>query len=148
MIVVGIDPGKTGAVSVMKPTGLHTINKMPDTPKDIYLLFKAIKLAYRDEEIVAYLERIYGTAASGGNAMVNFGKNSGHIEMALIVLKIKYIEVRSQDWQKELGCLTGSNKNISKRKAQAIFPGVHITHTTADALLIGHYGQKKEKIIC
>lgn len=147
MIVIGIDPGKTGAVTVMKPSGVFTVNAMPDTPTDIYLLFKAIKLGHRDEKIVAYLERIYGTAASGGNAMVNFGKNSGHIEMALIVLKIKYEEVRSSDWQKELGCLTGGNKNVSKRKAQALFPGIHITHTTADSILIARYGQKKEKII-
>jgi hypothetical protein len=43
-------------------------------------------------------------------------------------------------WQKALGCLTKGDKNITKRKAQEMFPGIKVTHATADSLLIAHYG--------
>ena len=48
-----------------------------------------------------------------------------------------------QVWQKALGCMTGGDKNVTKRRAQELFPGHKITHATADALLIAHYGTKQ-----
>lgn len=37
-------------------------------------------------------------------------------------------------------------KNKLKACAQGLFPGVHITLSTADAVLIANYGTTKEKI--
>jgi hypothetical protein len=50
-------------------------------------------------------------------------------------------------WQKSLGCLTHGDKNVSKAAAQRLFPGMKITHATADALLIAYYGYTKERQI-
>lgn len=146
-IIVGVDPGKTGAVTVLKPSGALTINKMPTTPKDIYLLFKSIKVSHKDQQIVVYLEGIFATRVVGSSRALNFGKNHGHLEMAILVLGFEYKDVRPQDWQKELGCLSSGDKNITKRKAQALFPELHLTHDTADSILIARYGQIKEKVI-
>jgi hypothetical protein len=42
-------------------------------------------------------------------------------------------------------CLTGGDKNISKRRAQELFPSLKITHAVADALLIAEYGRRLER---
>ena len=45
-------------------------------------------------------------------------------------------------WQKYLGCLTKGDKNVSKAKAQELFPDLKITHAIADSLLIAEYGRR------
>jgi hypothetical protein len=37
--------------------------------------------------------------------------------------------------------MTKGNKNITKQKAQELFPGIKVTHAIADALLIATYGK-------
>jgi hypothetical protein len=42
-------------------------------------------------------------------------------------------------WQKRLQCLSGGDKNVTKARAQQLFPGVKISHITADALLLAEF---------
>jgi hypothetical protein len=63
--------------------------------------------------------------------------------MALTAAQIPFERVRPAAWQKALGCLTGGDKNVSKRRAQELFPQLKVTHATADALLIAYYGTKQ-----
>jgi hypothetical protein len=76
----------------------------------------------------------------GVKSAFTFGNGFGHLEMALTAAGIPFERVRPQVWQKALGCLTKGDKNITKRKAQEMFPGIKVTHATADSLLIAHYG--------
>ena len=71
-----------------------------------------------------------------------FGRGYGNIEMALTAAGIPFERVRPQVWQKALGCLTKGDKNITKRKAQELFPSIKVTHAIADSLLIANYGTK------
>ena len=64
--------------------------------------------------------------------------------MALTAAGISFERIRPQVWQKSLGCMTGGDKNITKRRAQELFPQLKITHATADALLIAYYGTKQK----
>jgi len=41
-----------------------------------------------------------------------------------------------------MGCMTKGDKNVSKRKAQELFPSMKVTHASADALLIAEYGRR------
>ncbi len=43
---------------------------------------------------------------------------------------------------KTLDCMTGGDKNVTKRKAQELFPEIKVTHAIADALLIGEYARR------
>jgi hypothetical protein len=38
--------------------------------------------------------------------------------------------------------MTKGDKNITKRKAQELFPEIKITHAIADSLLIAEYGRR------
>ena len=75
----------------------------------------------------------------GVKSAFTFGEGFGWLCMALTAAGIPWRTVRPQAWQKELGCLTKGDKNVSKRKAQALFPELTITHATADALLIAEW---------
>jgi len=54
------------------------------------------------------------------------------------------VDVYPMMWQAKMECLTGGNKNVSKHRAQELFPGVRITHAVADALLIAEYGRRRQ----
>ena len=38
-----------------------------------------------------------------------------------------------------MDCLTGGDKNVTKRKAQSLFPWVKVTHAIADSMLLAEY---------
>jgi hypothetical protein len=63
--------------------------------------------------------------------------------MALTAAGIPFERVRPQVWQKAMSCMTGGDKNVSKRKAQELFPAIKCTHATSDALLIAEFGRRK-----
>jgi len=148
--IIGIDPGVNGGISIYsidKKTLIEVV-KMPETPTD---LLTFLKLYSKNSE--AYLEKVGGIPGTGGaNAMFNFGKGYGYLEMALISCKIPFVTVTPQVWMKffQLGTkgkMTSTQwKNKLKAKAQQLFPRVKVTLIISDALLIMHYGYHHSKL--
>lgn len=143
-IVVGVDPGANGAIAWISD-GKACVEKMPDTLQDLWDLVVSISLdaGTGGTGIMAYVEQVYSSPQMGVKSAFTFGNGFGHLEMALTAAGIPFERVRPQVWQKELSCLTGGDKNVSKRRAQELFPHLKVTHATADALLIAHYGTKQ-----
>lgn len=56
--------------------------------------------------------------------------------MVLVGIGIPFEERVPRVWQKIMGCLTGGDKNVSKARAQQLFPQIKVTHAIADSLLI------------
>jgi hypothetical protein len=145
--IIGIDPGGKGAIVVWTHLDTMEIHKMPETPQDVYDLLKVY-----EANSVCYLEKVGGMPGMGGSAMFNFGRGFGHIEMALLALRIPTEIVTPQKWQKELqmgnkGDRTKTEwKNHLKERAQQLFPDKKFTLDTADAALICEYGKRKEKV--
>jgi hypothetical protein len=92
----------------------------------------------------AYIELVHSSPQMGVKSAFTFGNGFGHLEMALTAAGIPFERVRPQVWQKALGCLTKGDKNVSKRRAQELFPQLKVTHATADALLIAEYGRRQK----
>jgi hypothetical protein len=82
----------------------------------------------------------------GVKSAFTFGNGFGHLEMALTAAEIPFSRVRPQEWQKAMGCMTKGDKNVSKAKAQELFPSIKVTHAIADSLLIMQYGINKLKL--
>ena len=80
----------------------------------------------------------------GVKSAFTFGQGLGRLEMALTAAGIPFERDRPQAWQKEMKCMSGGDKNITKRRAQELFPSLKITHANADALLIAEYGRRAE----
>ena len=139
MTVIGCDPGVNGGIAWITD-GKPCVEKMPDTLQDLWELFRDIS---SEGECHAYLEQVHSSPQMGVVSAFTFGNGFGHLEMALTAAGIPFTRVRPQVWQKELGCMTKGDKNVSKRKAQELFPSMKVTHATADSLLIATYGTRK-----
>lgn len=137
-ITVGIDPGANGGIAWIVD-GKACVEKMPDTLLDLCDLIRDIASL---GDCKAYLESVSSSPQMGVCSSFSFGRGYGNLEMALTAAGIPFERVRPQVWQKALGCMTKGDKNVSKRRAQELFPDRKITHATADALLIAYYGTR------
>ena len=139
---IGIDPGINGGVAFVPDSGTPWAHKMPETDRDLIdLLRDSINLF----EARATLEFVSSSPQMGVKSAFTFGEGYGRLQMALTALGVPYERVRPQAWQKAMGCLTKGDKNVSKRKAQELFPAIKVTHAIADALLIAEYGRRTGK---
>ena len=144
--IIGVDPGANGGIAWIT-NGKACVEKMPDTLQDLWELIRDITNHPRSlldgRKYKAYIEAVSSSPQMGVVSAFSFGRGYGNLEMALTAAGIPFERVRPQVWQKALGCMTKGDKNVSKRKAQELFPDRKITHATADALLIAHYGTKQ-----
>jgi Holliday junction resolvasome RuvABC endonuclease subunit len=145
-ITIGIDPGKSGGIAWIDETGRACVEKMPDTLKDLWELIFNISGDYGIYKIEckAYLEQVSSSPQMGVVSAFTFGNGYGHLEMALTAAGIPFERVRPQAWQKAMGCMSKGDKNVTKAKAQELFPQIKVTHATADALLIATYGTRQK----
>ena len=151
MIFIGIDPGKKGGICLIpseaRTSGARTW-KMPETASDLWHLIASFET---DIDTFVLLEEVHaGTYGKGGKMGVssafNFGKNYGHLEMALIAARLPFQRITPSKWQKEFG-LTRKNKeetvtqkkNRHKARAQELCPAIKMTHAIADAFLIAEF---------
>jgi crossover junction endodeoxyribonuclease RuvC len=132
---IGIDPGKHGGIALLE-SGHASAWPMPETGADIRDLLEEFA-----EGSFATIERVHSMPRQGVTSMFTFGKGTGILLGILWGLRIPFAEVTPQRWQKTMNCQTRGDKNVSKARAQALFPELKITHATADALLIATYGQ-------
>jgi hypothetical protein len=147
-ITIGIDPGTNGAIAWIDERGKSCVEKMPDTLQDLWELVRDItnfpRSAIDGRKYKAYLEAVSSSPQMGVVSAFSFGRGYGNLEMALTAAGIPFERVRPQVWQKAMGCMTKGDKNISKAKAQELFPDKKVIHATADALLIALYGTKQQ----
>ena len=146
MIYIGIDPGQSGGIAKISTgadgrmgdlTGdITLVAAMPKTEQDIWMLLA-------DDPILAgrfaFIEKVHAMPKQGVSSTFKFGRNYGFLRACLIAAGIPFDEVSPVKWQRALGCLTKGDKNITKSKAQQLFPDMKFTHATADAMLLAEY---------
>lgn len=150
MRFIGIDPGNSGGIAVLDESGrVLMTTKMPETDGDLFDYLEQCK-APVGEETKAFIEKVHAGIFGGKGKMgvvsaFTFGGSYRAAKMAMVGNKIAFEEVTPQKWQQALACLTKGDKNISKQRAQELFPDLRkVTHAFADALLIAEYGRRLE----
>jgi Holliday junction resolvasome RuvABC endonuclease subunit len=142
MTFLGLDPGLSGSICAVCPSGDPIAHKMPDTDKDLLDLLKSVIFSH-DGHATAILEEVSSSPQMGVVSAFTFGRGFGKLEMALLAAEIPYEKVRPATWQKALRCMSKGDKNVTKKKAQELFPRMKVTHNIADGLLIATYCQRK-----
>lgn len=139
-LIVGIDPGKNGAAAFIDHTGAiyDIIQWSKNTEHDIADAF----IEYGPMVDVVYLENVASRPAQGVRSVFTFGTNFGFWQGLLTGLKLPYEKITPGTWQRSLKCLSQGDKNVTKRKAQQLFPNQKITHAVADAILIAEFGRR------
>ena len=142
---LGADPGMAGSIAFIPDNNPAKAwaEKMPETLADLWATLDNIGFDYTD--IHCCLESVHSMPGQGVSSSFKFGRGFGNLEMALTAAKIPFTYVTPQKWQKELGCLTKGDKNISKARAQQLFPHIKCTHNISDGLLIAEYCRRTSK---
>ena len=144
MTIIGIDPGKGGGIAWITD-GKPCVENMPDTLEDLWEIFDEISgnVQFGGGPCKAYIESVHSSPQMGVTSAFTFGQGFGHLEMALTAAGIPFERISPQKWQKAMGCMSKGDKNVTKRRAQELFPSMKATHATADALLIAEYGGRQ-----
>ena len=148
--VVGIDPGKKGAIAfVDKDTLEAEVYLMPQFVVDLISMLKSRQRSI----LLVVLEKQQPFPRQGIVSTFNLGEHYGIIKGILHTLGIPYEEISARKWQRKLlGNFTTVNhkdrrkliKTLSLKKAKALFPMTDIGNHDgkSDALLIAEYGRR------
>lgn len=141
-VFIGIDPGQSGGIALVSD-GFAFADKMPETEADTAELLWNTLAFKAGGKAMCFIEAVHSMPKQGVASSFKFGRSYGFLRGLLIGLKIPFEEITPQVWQKEMNCRTGGNKNVSKAKAQQLWPALKITHATADSLLIAECARRR-----
>lgn len=164
MIILGIDPGATGAAAYFDNGTLIEVIDIPfvqegsrKTKKRIDILgivglIKRFLVLAGTSNLCVYLEWAQAMPQQGVSSVFNYGRTSGIIEGVLAGLGICAVKkIVPARWKRQLGLLgNGLPKHADLQKARALYPQADLRlakhHNRADAILIGHYGCLMERV--
>lgn len=133
--VLGIDPGLSGAVTVMTGSGeLVEVFDLPvmqtggkqsfvkNTINASALFTKLQTVRSGGSGVVAYLESVASMPGQGVSSMFSMGHTLGSIASVLACLQIPYVMVHPQEWKKHYGLknpvVMVKNKKTGELKAK------------------------------
>ena len=153
MIIFGIDPGISGAISVLENKKIIEVFEMP-TMIDGKKNKKQVNGSQvtniikgnidENKEIVVVVEHVNAMPGQGVTSMFNFGQSFGVIKGVCSALSLPIYFVRPLKWKKHFN-LIKTNKDASRTKAIEVYPGISSKlsrkkdSNKADAILIARY---------
>lgn len=171
-LIIGIDPGLTGAVAVLadgEPAGLFdlaTVTRnsgslelnVPDLAARLRGLLQTHAGAYMLVAI-EHVQPMPSTRGPAGEARrgmgaasaFNFGETVGAIRATVQALGLPMVKVTAVRWKNALG-LRGTEKDAARTKAIELYPVVATQLSRkkdigrADALLIAHWAHRTEQV--
>ena len=155
MLIIGIDPGISGAICFFEDGNVKEIIDMPvmaDGKKNkrqingpqIYneILNRINKLQKKDITVV--IEQVSAMPGQGVTSMFNFGQSFGVIKGICSAMQLSMYFVRPAKWKKYFG-LIKTEKDASRTKVIEIFPYISSQlsrkkdSNKADAVLIASF---------
>lgn len=141
---IGIDPGQIGGIGILNAAGKYVCsfkfkNQTDADTSEMFDYLQDLKGVMNECSIFALLEKVHSMPKQGVVSSFKFGSSFGFLRGMLTAHRIPWDFVSPQKWQKVLSCQTKGDKNITKAKAQRLWPEQKITHAIADALLIAEY---------
>jgi hypothetical protein len=157
-VIVGIDPGKKGAIAVLREDGsLLDLYDMPLTEKGKRGVVDARQLIdmLRGRSGTVVIEKVGYVPGDGGLGAFSFGEAAGVARGVVEALGFDLVMPRPQEWRKWHG-LTGAADHLVVRAAIDLYPEAdvytgfkkkdgtpNIKDGRTDALLIARYGLSK-----
>lgn len=146
-LVLGVDPGKTGALAVLAPDGwlVDVIDMPPVNGAALGATVADLLGDFAPDTIrTAYVERVHSMPKQGVATTWTFAEGYGALLGALGALRIPVVHVAPQVWKKEQGVT--SAKATSRQRACEVWPTESKRFARvkddgrAEAALIAHYG--------
>jgi crossover junction endodeoxyribonuclease RuvC len=154
MIILGIDPGLSGALALYDTSeqtvevfDMPVLELVRNGKKKGEVSAQALANLFAGRGIkAAYLERVNAMPGQGVTSVFSFGRSTGIVEGILAAYDIPTTLVTPQAWQKAVGQRAG--KDGSRERAMQLFPAqVGLFQRKkddgrSDAALIAYYGAK------
>ena len=121
MLVIGIDPGLSGAIAILEDKKVLNILDMPvmtegkknkrqiNSAQLVNIIKKNI---YKTDEISVVVEQVNAMPGQGVTSMFNFGQTFGAIKRVCAALELPIFFIRPSKWKKYFEL----NKSIKRRK--------------------------------
>jgi len=153
MIIFGIDPGVSGAISVLENKKVVEVFEMPTmidgkkNKKQVNGSQVANIIKERlsnNKEVIVVVEHVNAMPGQGVTSMFNFGQSFGVIKGICAALKLPIYFVRPTKWKKYFN-LIKTNKDASRTKVIEVYPEISSQlsrkkdSNKADAILIARY---------
>lgn len=146
---MGIDPGKSGAIAVINSGG--EIKYLFDWPGDEIQAAGIVRyISTNTAYLSASIEKVSAMPKQGVTSMFKFGTNYGIYKGILAALKIPFVEVRPQAWQKGVVSKKQDGKKANVAAAGRMFPSAELhgprggaKDGRADALLIADWCRRQ-----
>ena len=152
-MIFGIDPGISGAISILENKKIIEIYDMPtmiDGKKNkkqvngsqVANIFK--EKIETNKEISVVVEHVNAMPGQGVTSMFNFGQSFGVIKGICSALSLPIYFVRPMKWKKHFN-LIKTNKDASRTKVIEVYPEISSKlsrkkdSNKADAILIARY---------
>ena len=153
MIIFGIDPGVSGAISILENKKVIELFDMPtmiDGKKNkrqvngaqVANIFR--ESLDRAKDTVVVVEQVNAMPGQGVTSMFNFGQSFGVIKGICSALNLPIYFVRPTKWKKHFN-LIKTNKDASRTKVIEVYPEISNKlsrkkdSNKADAILIARY---------
>ena len=142
---VGIDPGKSGALAVIREDGVVETYVFDPT---VYV--SVLDWVSKNTDAICCLEKVGAMPGQGVVSMFNFGHNLGFIEGVLRTTGIPYQMVPPQTWKKEFSLSSDKAKSIEV--CHKLFPNANLMATDrsrkpsdgiAEAVLMAEYARRR-----
>lgn len=153
-MIIGIDPGCSGALVAMHDDGtLFDTLLMPTIKIGTKSRVNGAAVAawvakvreHRKVPCHAFLEQVGAMPGQGVSSMFTFGHAAGLVEGVVTGAGIPLTLVTPQAWKKKAG-LIGQDKDAARSRAIQLYPGCRLLdlkgkgQAIADAILIARYG--------
>ena len=152
-MIIGIDPGATGAIALLDGEQALRVDDLPTTTTGRSRSVCGALLAdlvrdYMDQagnRPTAVLERVAARPGQGVSSMFAFGRSYGVVEGVVGALGLPLRRVTPQQWKRDAR-LIGKPKDAARSLAVELFPEIahRLTRVKdsgrADALLIAYFG--------
>ena len=153
MIIIGIDPGINGAISIIENKKIIEVydtptmidgkkNKRQINGAQVTNIFKERLIG--EKEVVVVVEHVNAMPGQGVTSMFNFGQSFGVIKGICAALNLPIYFVRPAKWKKHFN-LIKTNKDASRTKVIEVYPEISSKlhrkkdSNRADAILIALY---------
>ena len=155
MLIIGIDPGISGAVCFFKDGQIIEVIEMPSMAEgkknkkqvngnQLYNEIKNQISLIKDENVCVVVEHVTAMPGQGVTSMFNFGQSFGVIKGICSAMQLPIHFVRPTKWKKYFN-LINTSKDASRSRAIEIFPKISEKlkrkkdSNKADAILISSY---------
>ena len=155
MLIIGIDPGISGAICFFEDGQVMEIIDMPvmaegkknkrqiNGPQTYNEILKRIN-KFHKKDIIVVIEQVSAMPGQGVTSMFNFGQSFGVLKGICSAMQLSMYFVRPAKWKKYFG-LIKAEKDASRTKVIEIFPYISSKlsrkkdSNKADAILIASF---------